>query len=226
VKVNIPEVRPAGIFPCMTPSSLTWVTTGAALLALACAHEIDEWGNDEEPSRSGSSVSANAGSGGGGGRSGTASGGSGSKTTSGSAGTEHEIGGSSGQSGSGGTAPSTSGGSAGTSSETGGATGLAGSAGEAGSGGGTGPSGGSPGEAGAAGSTDPGSGGAPNGDVCAALPEWELKSYEAGDQVTDGDFVYQCKPWPATDWCGTSEYHYEPGTGSAWQDAWTKVGPC
>ncbi|MDR6352495.1 N-acetylglucosamine-binding protein GbpA [Pantoea sp. SORGH_AS_0659] len=50
-------------------------------------------------------------------------------------------------------------------------------------------------------------------------------SYTAGMLVInpDDNAVYECKPWPATGWCNsTSEQYYKPGTGLAWQDAWSK----
>jgi len=36
--------------------------------------------------------------------------------------------------------------------------------------------------------------------------------------------VYTCKPYPASGWC--AQAGYEPGTGSAWQQAWTLEGSC
>lgn len=50
-------------------------------------------------------------------------------------------------------------------------------------------------------------------------------TYAAGTLVInpDDNSVYECKPWPATGWCNsTSDVYYKPGTGLAWQDAWTK----
>lgn len=46
--------------------------------------------------------------------------------------------------------------------------------------------------------------------------------YQAGDIVTNAGGVYQCRPWPNSGWCSGSAPYYAPGTGSAWQDAWTK----
>ncbi|HVJ15589.1 MAG TPA: hypothetical protein VM686_09110, partial [Polyangiaceae bacterium] len=86
---------------------------------------------------------------------------------------------------------------------------------------------GAPGDAaGAAGTPSQGGGGPGPISECAELPEWELRSYSEHERVTDGAFIYECRPWPETSWCGASEYHYKPGTGSAWEDAWIKVGPC
>ena len=53
-----------------------------------------------------------------------------------------------------------------------------------------------------------------------------LGSYKAGTRVLqskDGK-VYTCKPFPYSGWCSqwaATATHYEPGVGSAWQDAWT-----
>lgn len=46
--------------------------------------------------------------------------------------------------------------------------------------------------------------------------------YQAGNIVTNAGGVYQCRPWPNSGWCSGSAPYYAPGTGSAWQDAWTK----
>lgn len=46
--------------------------------------------------------------------------------------------------------------------------------------------------------------------------------YKAGVKVFQektGE-VYECKPFPYAGWCPQSPAHYEPGTGSSWQDAW------
>ncbi|WP_051711498.1 N-acetylglucosamine-binding protein GbpA [Andreprevotia chitinilytica] len=45
--------------------------------------------------------------------------------------------------------------------------------------------------------------------------------YKAGDLVSNGGKVYQCKPFPFSGWCGQAPAAYAPGTGSAWADAWT-----
>jgi hypothetical protein len=37
---------------------------------------------------------------------------------------------------------------------------------------------------------------------------------------------YQCKPYPYTGWCNGAAWAYAPGTGTAWQDAWTLVSSC
>ncbi|MDZ3994226.1 N-acetylglucosamine-binding protein GbpA [Pseudomonas sp. Teo4] len=54
-----------------------------------------------------------------------------------------------------------------------------------------------------------------------------INNYKAGTRVLQpktGE-VFECKPFPAEGWCGIysqSANHYEPGTGSNWQDAWIK----
>lgn len=57
-----------------------------------------------------------------------------------------------------------------------------------------------------------------------AYPEG-IGSYVPGQTVVlgrDGS-TYQCRPFPEGGWCNIdSPYHYEPGFGSAWQDAWIK----
>jgi len=52
-----------------------------------------------------------------------------------------------------------------------------------------------------------------------------LGSYSAGTKVQGSDGgIYQCKSYPASGWCNVdSAEHYAPGTGSNWEDAWTKV---
>lgn len=50
-------------------------------------------------------------------------------------------------------------------------------------------------------------------------------SYTAGTVVrgTNGR-LYRCRPFPNAGWCADpSRLHYEPGVGSAWQDAWTLI---
>ena len=60
--------------------------------------------------------------------------------------------------------------------------------------------------------------------VNAASTYQQGKTYTAGQIVTGSDGKqYQCKPFPASGWCGMSASHYAPGTGSHWQDAWTQV---
>lgn len=53
-----------------------------------------------------------------------------------------------------------------------------------------------------------------------------IGSYVPGETVvlgSDGN-RYQCKPFPYGDWCNVdSAFHYAPGTGTNWQDAWTAL---
>jgi hypothetical protein len=48
--------------------------------------------------------------------------------------------------------------------------------------------------------------------------------YAEGARVEREGKVYACKPWPYSGHCGQAGY--EPGTGQAWQDAWTTASPC
>lgn len=48
-----------------------------------------------------------------------------------------------------------------------------------------------------------------------------IGSYVAGSKVQGRDGKsYTCKPWPYTTWCNGQAQYYEPGVGSAWQQAW------
>lgn len=53
----------------------------------------------------------------------------------------------------------------------------------------------------------------------------QLKSYKAGTKVLQpkNGQIYQCKPWPHEGYCvqwSPGATHFEPGTGSHWQEAW------
>ncbi|MCX2833669.1 Predicted carbohydrate-binding protein, contains CBM5 and CBM33 domains [Microbulbifer thermotolerans] len=53
-----------------------------------------------------------------------------------------------------------------------------------------------------------------------------IGSYVPGETIVLGSDGkrYQCRPWPYGDWCNVnSAYHYAPGTGANWQDAWTQL---
>lgn len=63
------------------------------------------------------------------------------------------------------------------------------------------------------------------GGDCSTLSSWQVKSYAAGDQVTEGGNIYECKAYPYNGWCGLST-SYKPESGFAWADAWTKIGAC
>lgn len=48
-----------------------------------------------------------------------------------------------------------------------------------------------------------------------------LGSYGPGSKVKSRDGkVYQCLDWPQSSWCNGAAAYYEPGYGSAWQQAW------
>ena len=53
-----------------------------------------------------------------------------------------------------------------------------------------------------------------------------IGSYVPGETVvlgSDGN-RYQCRPFPEGQWCNiNSAYHYAPGTGTNWPDAWLKL---
>ena len=50
-------------------------------------------------------------------------------------------------------------------------------------------------------------------------------SYNPGTIVLGSDNNrYQCRPWPNSGWCNiASDLYYAPGTGLAWQEAWTRL---
>ncbi|MFZ4542614.1 MAG: glycosyl hydrolase family 18 protein [Saprospiraceae bacterium] len=48
-------------------------------------------------------------------------------------------------------------------------------------------------------------------------------SYQTGAVVKNISQVYSCN---IPSWCSSSPSFYAPGTGSAWQQAWTLLGPC
>ncbi len=70
--------------------------------------------------------------------------------------------------------------------------------------------------------TDSGSG--PKDDYDYVYPDGR-GLYEPGTIVLGGDLNrYQCRPWPNSGWCNiASDLYYAPGTGLAWQDAWTRL---
>jgi chitin-binding protein len=50
------------------------------------------------------------------------------------------------------------------------------------------------------------------------------ESYDAGTVVQGKDGkLYRCRAFPNSGWCKGSELYYAPGTGLAWQDAWTRL---
>ncbi|WP_421159176.1 glycoside hydrolase family 19 protein [Aeromonas dhakensis] len=54
-------------------------------------------------------------------------------------------------------------------------------------------------------------------------PYKEGTAYKAGDKVSNLGGNYQCKPHPYTGWCAGAAWAYEPGKGTAWSDAWSKL---
>jgi chitin-binding protein len=63
------------------------------------------------------------------------------------------------------------------------------------------------------------------GDIDPSIPAYKAGTkYEAGDKVSNGGSVYQCKPFPYSGWCSQAPAAYEPGAGYAWGDAWEKIG--
>ncbi|WP_420812227.1 immunoglobulin-like domain-containing protein [Photobacterium salinisoli] len=49
------------------------------------------------------------------------------------------------------------------------------------------------------------------------------ENYGAGDRVSNLGSDFECKPYPYSAWCAGAAWAYEPGVGSAWQDAWIKL---
>lgn len=57
----------------------------------------------------------------------------------------------------------------------------------------------------------------------AAYPPYQAgTAYQAGDIVSNVGNLYECKEFPYSGWCGASPYHYEPGVGAVWGDAWKR----
>ncbi|KAF0813182.1 hypothetical protein IGB42_02110 [Andreprevotia sp. IGB-42] len=60
--------------------------------------------------------------------------------------------------------------------------------------------------------------------VCTAPQYVKGSAYSDGDTVKNGGRQYVCKVGV---WCKMNEsQYYTPGTGSAWQQAWTDIGSC
>lgn len=51
----------------------------------------------------------------------------------------------------------------------------------------------------------------------------EGTAYKDGDIVTNNNKNYKCKPQPYTAWCAGAAWAYEPGSGTAWGQAWDLV---
>ncbi|MCF3098939.1 chitinase, partial [Aeromonas australiensis] len=61
--------------------------------------------------------------------------------------------------------------------------------------------------------------------VQAAYPAYQAgTAYKAGDIVSNVGSLYECKEFPYSGWCGASPYHYAPGVGVVWTDAWKPYG--
>jgi chitinase len=66
-----------------------------------------------------------------------------------------------------------------------------------------------------------------NGGTGCTAPQYvENGGYVAGSRVKNVGNQYECRPWPNSGWCNGQAAAYAPGTGSAWADAWTLIGPC
>jgi hypothetical protein len=60
---------------------------------------------------------------------------------------------------------------------------------------------------------------------CSGLPAWATGSYAGGARVAHGGRAFECRPFPASGWCGLGG-PYEPGAGWASGDAWIDLGAC
>jgi hypothetical protein len=60
---------------------------------------------------------------------------------------------------------------------------------------------------------------------CGGLPAWAAGSYAGGARVAHGGRGFECRPFPASGWCGLGG-PYEPGVGWASGDAWIDLGAC
>ena len=62
-----------------------------------------------------------------------------------------------------------------------------------------------------------------NSPVAFTYPEG-IGSYQPGIVVrgTTGD-LFQCKPFPYSGWCNQAPFYYAPGTGLAWEQAWSRI---
>lgn len=225
-------------FTSMTHSSLSRVIVVVPALLWACAHEVTDYpegvGSDDLPVGKAGATAA-----GGSVQQTPEPNGSGSRTNmvypgGGSSGGKASAAGAAGANGQLGKAGASTGGAAGAgmpsatdggaSMDEGGAAGAAAGSGggsEAGSGGKAG-SAGSPSSGGSGGSAS--SGGSGNVGACSGVAKWSAGTYAAGARVQNGVNLYQCKPHPYSGWCGLEAY--APGSGWAWTDAWTIVGPC
>ncbi|MBB5390554.1 MULTISPECIES: glycosyl hydrolase family 18 protein [unclassified Herbaspirillum] len=51
-------------------------------------------------------------------------------------------------------------------------------------------------------------------------PYKEGTKYAPGQVVANNGKLYRCKPFPYANWCSMAAWAYEPGKGSAWNQAW------
>lgn len=62
------------------------------------------------------------------------------------------------------------------------------------------------------------------GDTGTSVPAYKPGTiYKELERVSNRGKIYECKAWPYTNWCGQSPFHYEPGKGMYWNQAWTLV---
>ncbi|EMD9436702.1 chitinase [Burkholderia cepacia] len=88
-----------------------------------------------------------------------------------------------------------------------------------GEGGGNGGNGGNGGGGGNGGNGEGGGNG--GGESGGNHPQYkEGTKYGAGDIVSNNGKLYRCKPFPYTNWCSMAAWAYEPGKGTAWDQAW------
>ncbi len=59
---------------------------------------------------------------------------------------------------------------------------------------------------------------------CTTTPAYvAYAAYQTGSVVKNNNTLYQCV---IPGWCSSAPIAYEPGVGSAWQQAWNSLGPC
>ncbi|WP_258224656.1 Ig-like domain-containing protein, partial [Aeromonas sp. HMWF014] len=65
----------------------------------------------------------------------------------------------------------------------------------------------------------------PAGAQAVSYPAYQAgTAYKSGDVVSNAGSLYECKEFPYSGWCGASPYHYAPGVGVVWADAWKLYG--
>ena len=58
------------------------------------------------------------------------------------------------------------------------------------------------------------------------LPYNASTIYQANDSVTINNKVYECKPFPFTEWCSQKEFVPDTGLDCVWNQAWTFIQDC